>query len=95
MSETVTYNTDTQRYELVQDGHVVYANTRSEDGVLYIDYVYAPTELRGTGAAGRFMQGLMDLVRGEGAGGLKVVPVCGYAAAWLRKNEATYGDLLA
>ena len=46
--------------------------------------------LRGTGAAGRLMRGVMETARAEG---LKVVPICSYASAWIRRHRE-YHDLL-
>ena len=86
----IEFNAAQSRYEKDVDGHTVYANTREKDGVLYIDYVYAPPELRGKGAAGDFMADLMAVVRDEN---LKAKPVCGYAASWLR-NRSEYVKLL-
>lgn len=92
MSENnqVTYNEDEKRYEMAVGDHVVYANVRRQQGTLYIDYVYAPPELRGTGAAGQFMEKLMDVVRAEN---MKAVPICGYAASWLQRHSG-YQDLV-
>jgi predicted GNAT family acetyltransferase len=56
-----------------------------------IDYVFAPPELRGKGAAGEFMSNLMDVVRAKK---LKAVLICGYAAGWLRRHSE-YQDLVA
>lgn len=86
----IAFNAAQSRYEKDVDGHIVYANTRNKDGVVYIDYVYAPPELRGKGAAGDFMADLMDIVRAEN---LKAKPVCGYAASWLRRHEDDYADM--
>ena len=47
--------------------------------------------LRGSGAAGRFMQALADHARQDG---LKLVPRCSYAVAWFRRH-ADYADVLA
>ncbi len=91
MTGTIAYNPQTGRYEQSFDGHIVFANIRRKGDVLYIDYVEAPPVLRGTGAAGRFMEALMGVVRAEN---LKVVPVCGYAAGWLRKS-GEYKNLVA
>ena len=41
-------------------------------------------KLRGKGAAGECMSKLMDVVRAEK---LKAVPICGYAASWLRRHS--------
>ncbi len=47
-------------------------------------HVEAEDELRGSGAAGKFMQSLVDHARSEGH---KLTPVCGYAVAWFRRNK--------
>ena len=86
----VTYNEAEQRYEMPFGHLMVYANVRKDTNRLYIDYVFAPPELRGTGAAGQFMRELMAVVRTEK---LKVVPICGYAASWLRRHS-DYHDLV-
>ncbi len=87
----VTYNVAEKRYEMPFDHLMVYANVRKDTKTLYIDYVFAPPELRGKGAAGQFMMKLMDVVRTEE---LKVVPICGYAASWLRRHS-DYHDLVS
>lgn len=87
----MTLNPATGRYELVIDGHMVFARTHRNGDILYIDHVEAAPELRGTGAAGRFMEGLMGIVRAEG---LQVIPICGYAASWL-KRHGEYQDMMA
>jgi len=58
---------------------------------MIIDYVFSPPELRGAGTAGRLMQGVADEARTRN---LKITPLCGYAAAWL-KRHAAYADLVA
>lgn len=47
-------------------------------------HVEADDELRGSGAAGRFMQSLADHARTEGH---KLTPVCSYAVAWFRRHR--------
>jgi hypothetical protein len=69
----------------------VFATYRRSGGRLIIDHVEAPPVLRGTGAAGRFMEGLAAEARSAGE---KIVPVCGYAAAWLHRHPQ-YRDLIA
>ena len=58
---------------------------------LYIDYVFSPVALRGTGASGRLMTAVAEKAR---KGDLRITPICGYAAAWLRRSKA-FGDLVA
>jgi len=82
--DTLRDNSDAGRYELDIDGETVFARYRRQDGVLTILWVEAPPALRGTGAAGR----LMKLVGQEArAKTWRIVPVCGYAAAWLRRSQ--------
>jgi uncharacterized protein len=87
----VTYNVAENRYEMLFGHLMVYANVRKDTNTLYIDYVFAPPELRGKGAAGQFMMNLMDVVRAEK---LKVVPICSYAASWLQRHS-DYHDLVS
>ena len=84
-------NTETSRFELDVGGQTVFANYRRTDGVITIMWVEAPPALRGTGAAGRLMTLVAEQARKEGA---RIVPVCGYAAGWLRARKA-YRDLVA
>lgn len=84
-------NRERSRFELDIDGKTVFATYRRNGTVLTIPYVEAPPSLRGTGAAGRLMQGVMERARAEG---LTVVPVCGYAAHWIHRHRE-FRDLLA
>lgn len=86
----ITFNEKESRYEQTVEGHIVYARTHMKDGSLYIDYVFTPPELRGKGAASAFMKALMALAREKN---WKTVPVCGFAAGWLRKHDE-YKDLV-
>jgi predicted GNAT family acetyltransferase len=79
------------RFERIESGARAFATCRREPGKLIILYVEAPPALRGTGAAGRLMEDVLATARAEGR---KVVPVCGYAAAYMRRNAA-HRDLLA
>ena len=89
--EDLRDNTQASRYQLDVEGQTVFANYRMAEGVLTILWVEAPPALRGTGAAGK----LMSLVAEEASRrGWRIVPVCGYAAAWLRRSK-TYRDLVA
>lgn len=84
-------NVEGGQYELDVNGETAFAKYRRQDGELTILWVEAPPALRGTGAAGR----LMSLVAEEAKrNSWRVVPVCGYAAAWLRGSKQ-YRDLVA
>ena len=79
------------RYEMDEQGLTSWADYRRDGERLYIDHVEAPAALQGTGAAGR----LMAAVSGEArAKGLTITPICGYAAAWLRRSSE-FKDLVS
>lgn len=78
-----------ERYELDEQGLTSWADYRLSGDRVFIDHVESPVALRGTGAAGRLMAALSADIRSKG---LKVTPICGYAAAWLRRSKE-FGDL--
>jgi predicted GNAT family acetyltransferase len=90
MSEVID-NAAAHRFELTENGRLAFANYRRDDGRLVIPHVEAHPELRGTGAAGRLMEGVLAQARAEG---LTVVPLCGYAAAYMRRHKQHH-DLIA
>ena len=91
MTNPVRDNHEQSRFELDIDGQIVFANYRRTGSTLAILHVEAPLPLCGTGAAGRLMGGIMEIARATGA---KIVPLCGYASAWLRRHRE-YAELLA
>lgn len=85
-----------QRYEQgFADGEgeirTVFADYAVQGDTRVILHVEADPALRGSGAAGRFMQALADHARAER---LKLVPRCSYAAVWLKRHPE-YDDLAA
>ncbi|MDP1632242.1 MAG: GNAT family N-acetyltransferase [Caulobacter sp.] len=87
----ITDNPAAGRFELIEQDQLAYADYRQEAGRMIIDYVFSPPALRGQGAAGRLMQGLVEAARTRN---LKIAPLCGYAAAWLKRHPET-ADLVA
>ena len=81
---------DPNRLEMDVDGHTVFAEVRRDGGALLVDHVEAPPVLRGTGAAGRFMEALAAHARSTGE---MVTPLCGYAAAWF-KSHPEWSDIV-
>ena len=79
------------RFELEENGLLAFADYAVREGRLIVPHVEAAHALRGTGAAGRLMAGVMDAARKRN---LKVVPLCPYADAWMRRNPDT-ADLRA
>lgn len=77
-------NTKENRFEYKVGEHTAYADYRREGKTLFIDYVFSPEELRGTGAAGQLMQHIADAAQKDGS---SIVPICGYAVSWMRKHQ--------
>ena len=61
----------------------VFADYAVQGSTRVIFHVEADPALRGTGAAGQFMQALVEHARAEG---LKLAPRCSYAVAWLKRH---------
>jgi uncharacterized protein len=80
-----------ERYELDEAGLTAFADYRKAEGRLIIDHVESPMALRGKGTASRLMEALARDARAQG---LKITPICGYAAAWLARSR-DHRDLLA
>ena len=78
------------RYEMDEQGMTSWADYRLKGERLYIDHVESPVPLRGSGAAGRLMAALAQDAKQKG---LKITPICGYAATWLRRSKE-YRELL-
>jgi predicted GNAT family acetyltransferase len=79
------------RFEMIESGEVVFADYRRAGGRLIIDHVEAPIALRGSGAAGRFMAALAERARTDG---VKLVPLCSYAAHWLSRHPDVAAGLV-
>lgn len=91
MGQVIVDNHQRSRFELAVDDQVVFADYRRQPGRLVITHVEAPPVLRGTGAAGRLMQGVAEAARADD---VKILPLCGYARAWLLRHKE-FADLMA
>ena len=91
MENPVADNTERHRFELTEQGLTAFADYVRRGDVYVIPHVEAPIPLRGTGTAGRLMEGLVAHVRAAHA---RIAPVCPYAVAWLRRHPE-HADLVA
>jgi predicted GNAT family acetyltransferase len=91
MSGQVVDNSALSRFELTEQGLTAFADYRMHGDRVVIPHVEAPVPLRGQGTAGRLMTGLLEIIRARGQ---KVVPVCPYAVAFLKRHPE-YADLEA
>ena len=79
-------NTEAHRFELEENGFMAWADYRVRDGVYVLPHVEADPPLRGTGAAGRLMQQIVEHAR---ANQLVLAPRCSYARIWFQRHPDT------
>lgn len=82
--EKLTDNKSQSRLEIEVEGETVFATYRIDNNILYINYVEAPPSLRGTGAAGRLMEAVMEFAKENN---FSVFPICGYAVSWINRHK--------
>ncbi len=87
----VRNNTRNHRYELEIDGSLAKAWYRENGDVITFTHTQVPEALSGRGVGSQLAKGALDAVR---AAGPKVVAVCPFIAAYI-KRHAEYDDLLA
>jgi hypothetical protein len=77
-------NVEAGRFEIGEPGRIVFADYRRSGELLFIDHVETPPAMRGAGAAGALMEAIVERAREEGR---TIVPVCSYAAAWMKRHR--------
>jgi uncharacterized protein len=87
---SINDNSTLSRFELIEEGKLAFATYRNEGNILVIPHVEADPALRGRGAAGRLMEGVLTRARDQHQ---KVRPLCGYAAAYIQRHPE-YHSLL-
>lgn len=80
-----------RRFSAVVAGVEAMLAYEERGGVLYLTHTGVPPEIGGRGVAGELVRTALDYARAQG---LKVVPSCTYAAAYIKRNPQ-YGDLVA
>lgn len=79
------------RYEALRDGRLVgLIRYRTEPGVVVLIHTEVDEAVEGTGVGSQLVRGALDDIR---ARGLRVVPLCPFVAAYLRRHPE-YGDLV-
>lgn len=91
LSTQVRDNPGRQRYELRLPEGLAYATYQQRGEVLAINHSEVPPEVEGRGIGSALVQGMLDDIRKRG---LKVLPLCGFVAAYIRRHKE-YQDLLA
>jgi predicted GNAT family acetyltransferase len=76
-------NAGAHRFELEENGLLAWADYRVHGERYVLPHVEAEPALRGTGAAGRLMQQIVDYAREKS---LVLDPRCAYARAWFKRH---------
>jgi predicted GNAT family acetyltransferase len=76
-------NLEQHRFELTENGMIVFAQYRQHDNRYILTHVEAAPSLRGTGAAARLMEQITAHAREKT---LQIVPRCAYAIAWFKRH---------
>jgi uncharacterized protein len=85
----VTHNPDDHRFETVIDSYLCKLDYIQDGKNFVITHVGVHPELRGQGVAGRITEVSLEYAKEHG---LRVVPMCSYAAAYIRKHPE-YAEL--
>lgn len=88
--QDVVLDDNKHRFELLVDGHVAVLEYRLEEGGMVITHTGVPDAIGGRGIAAVLTRAALEHARAQG---LKVIPACTYAAAFIRRH-GEYADLL-
>lgn len=84
-------NADHHRFELVEDGHLAFAEYHIDGGIITFTHTIVPPEIGGRGVASRLIGAALASAADRG---LKVVPQCSFVAAYIDRHPEL-ADLLA
>ena len=90
MSYDVIHNAAVGQFEARVEGNLCVLDYRCEGEVVYLTHVGVPPAVQNRGIAGVLTQTALEWARAEG---LKVVPVCPYVVAWIRRHPDYRGLL--
>ena len=85
----VTHNPAERRFEVWIDGYLSKLDYIQDGKNFVITHVGVYPELRGQGIAGKITQASLEYAKEHG---LRVIPMCSYAAAYIRRNPE-YAEL--
>ena len=89
--DEVRDNTELSRFELEREGVTAWSSYVRTGKVFSVDHTRVPKEAEGKGMASALTRGVLEIIRERGD---KIIPVCPFTAAYMRKHPETR-DLLA
>lgn len=90
-SPAIRHRPEASRFEADFEAGLAVCTYRRQGDMLLITHTEVPPALEGRGIAAALVQATLDWARAEG---LRVRPLCGYVAAYMRRHPETQ-DLLA
>lgn len=84
MEVNVIDNQSASRYEMQMENQLVFADYARQGNEVRLLHVETPPALRGRGAAGELMKGIVEIAKAEN---LHLVPICPYAVTWMKRNK--------
>ena len=88
----IVHNLRANRFEASVGGKLCRADYRRVGDTLHLTYTEVARGLEGRGIAGSLVQATLDYAQ---ANGLKVIPLCSYVRAYMRRHPATHALLAA
>jgi predicted GNAT family acetyltransferase len=88
VDERVTDNLAARRFELVIDGEMAVLNYERRGNALVFVHTEVPAVLRGRGVAEALVKAGLEAAQRQG---LRIVPVCPFVRAFLRKHPEYLG----
>ena len=79
----VIHNPAENRFEAWVDGQLAKLDYMEDGGTIVMTHVGVPYEFRGNGVAGKITQAGLDYAKAKS---LRVIPMCSYVAAYIRRN---------
>jgi predicted GNAT family acetyltransferase len=82
----IVHNLGAQRFETTVEGRLCRADYRRVGDTLHLVHTEVPSPHEGQGIAGALVQAVLDYAADNR---LKVVPLCGYVRAYMRRHPET------
>ena len=80
-----------KRFEIHVEGKVAELDYRLRNGVISFTHTGVPQELGGRGIGSHIVRAGLDHAREKG---YKVIPICSFVDAYIRRHSDEYGDLV-
>ena len=79
------------RFEIHLEGKIAELDYRLRDDVISFTHTGVPQELGGRGIGSHIVRAGLDSAREKG---YKVIPICSFVDAYIRRHSDEYGDLV-